>query len=179
MIKMLLNIRGDKIKITSPMKDYIEAKLVKLDKYFGDADEIEVTALVRVRNENQIIEVTVPTAKFTLRAEEAHKDLYAATDLVVDKLERQIRKNKTRAKKQIHRDHQPFIDDFEIEKEEKEESKVVRKKMVEMKPMSEEEAILQLELLGHDFFVFEDMEDNNINVLYKRKDGNYGIMEIR
>ena len=92
---MELNIRGDKVTVTKAIKDYIEDKISKLDKYFDNSKKITATVIIRVRNDEQIIEVTVPTNKFTLRAEEKHVDLYAAVDLVVDKLERQIRKNKT------------------------------------------------------------------------------------
>ena len=176
---MKLNIRGDKIKITPAMKDYIEAKLTKLNKYFGTADEIEVTILVRVKNGNQIIEVTVPTHKFTLRAEEGHKDLYAATDLVVDKLERQIRKNKTRLNNRYQKEQS--IPDFNFNFEEKDENKnkIVRIKEIESKPMDEEEAILQMELLNHDFFIFNNIDNECTSVLYKRKDGNYGIISMK
>ena len=93
---MELNIRGDKIAVTKAIKDYITEKLEKLDKYFEDVKNIKASVIIRVKNNEQIIEVTVPTSKFTLRAEEKHADLYAAIDLVVDKLERQIRKNKTK-----------------------------------------------------------------------------------
>jgi len=176
---MKLNIRGDKMEVTSAMRDHIEAKLTKILKYFGSADEVEINVLVRVRNENQIIEVTVPTAKFTLRAEESHKDLYAATDLVVDKLERQIRKNKTRINNRFQREQQ--VPDFNFDFEEKEENKnnVVKRKEIESKPMDEEEAILQMELLNHDFFIFNNIDEEAVCVVYKRKDGNYGLISMK
>ena len=93
---MKINIRGDKIKVTQPIKEYVESKIEKLDKYFKNSQDLEAYVLVKVKNDNQDVEVTIPTKRFTLRAEESHKDLYAAVDLVMDKLERQIRKNKTR-----------------------------------------------------------------------------------
>ena len=175
---MRFNIHGHKIKVTEPIKSYIELKIGKLDKYFDDPDNITATVVVKVRGKDQTVEVTIPIKKYILRGEDTHKDLYAAIDLVLEKLERQIRKNKTRVKKQIHKDLHSFNVDYKIEEQEK-QNKIVKRKLVEMKPMSEEEALLQLELLGHDFFVFEDMETHIINVLYKRKDGNYGMMEIR
>ena len=176
---MKLSIRGDKIEITKAMKDYIEAKLTKILKYFGSADKIEINVLVRVRNGNQIIEVTVPTTKFTLRAEETHKDLYAATDLVVDKLERQIRKNKTRINNRFQKEQQ--IPDFKFNFEEKEENKnkIVKRKEINYKPMDEEEAILQMELTDHDFFVFNNIDEEVVSVVYKRKDGNYGLISLQ
>ena len=111
---MKLNIRGDKIKVTKSIKDYITEKLAKLDKYFDNPKNIDCKVIIRVKNLDQIVEVTVPTSKFTLRAEERHADLYAAVDLVVDKLERQIRKNKTKIenrKKQKQKDYDAFVFD--------------------------------------------------------------------
>ena len=95
---MEILIRGDKIKVTDAIKNYVEGKISKLDKYFDNPASIKGNAIIRVKDNNQIIEITIPTNKFTLRAEEKNDDLYAAIDLVVDKLERQIRKNKTRLK---------------------------------------------------------------------------------
>ncbi len=97
--KMKINIHGRKIEVTDSIKNYIEEKLKRLDKYFENPEEISATAVVKVRSNDQIIEVTIPSKRFTLRAEESHNDLYAAIDLVVDKIERQIRKNKTKIKK--------------------------------------------------------------------------------
>ena len=95
---MRIEIRGDKLKITDSIKSQIEEKLGKLDQYFNQPEEIKAYVVVRVKNNEQIIEVTIPTPKFTLRSETAHEDLYAAINLSVDKLERQIRKNKTKLK---------------------------------------------------------------------------------
>lgn len=176
---MKFNIRGNKVKITKPIDKYIEEKIGKLDKYLENPDSVIANVLIKVKGKDQIIEVTIPVKKYILRGEETHKDLYAAIDLVTDKLERQIRKNKTRMKKKINKEFHEFNVDFEIEKDEKQTSKVVKRKSIEMKPMSEEEAILQMELLGHDFFVFENMNNNEINVLYQRKDGDYGIIDLR
>ena len=176
---MKFNIHGDKIKLTPAIKKHIESKLSKLEKYLGNVDVIEAKVMVRVKHENQIIEVTIPTSKFTLRAEESHKDLYAATDLVVDKLERQIRKNKTRINNRYQKEQS--IPDFNFNFEEKEENqnKIVKRKRIGSKPMDEEEAILQMELLNHDFFIFDNIDEETISVLYKRKDGNYGIINMK
>ena len=177
---MKLNIRGDKITVTQSMKGYIEEKLAKLDKYFENPEEINTSVLVRVRDLEQIIEVTAPTKKFTLRAEDSNQDFYAAVDLVVDKLERQIRKNKDRINKKYKNvESVDFVLDFDTEEEDEEEntSKIVKRKNISMKPMDEEEAILEMNLLGHEFFVFKDVNTDKTCVLYKRKDGNYGIIE--
>lgn len=175
---MKFNIRGDKLEVTNAINDYVESKIGKLDKYFRD-EEIEANIVVKVRGNKQIIEVTVITDNFILRSEEEHDDLYAAIDLVIDKLERQLRKNKTKLKKQnINNKYKEFNFDYEvIEDEEEEDNKIVKRKTIDTKPMDEEEAILEMELLGHNFFVFKDMDSDSVKVLYKRKDGNYGIIE--
>lgn len=176
---MKINTRGDKLLVTESIKSYIDSKLNKLEKYFDNHDEISANVLVRVTGRNQTVEVTIPTNHFTLRAEEAHDDLYAAIDLVVDKLERQIRKNKTRIEKRSKKDKFKEINyDFNIELDEEEDNKIVKRKKLDMKPMSEEEAILQMNLLGHVFFIFKNIDDENICLLYKRNDGNYGIIEV-
>ena len=178
---MKYNIRGDKLEVTDAINNYVESKLDRLNKYFKE-DEILANVLLKVKGNRQIIEVTIPTDKFILRSEEEDKDLYAAIDLVTDKLERQIRKNKTRLNKQnIDNKFKEFNFDYEIEatEESSENEVIVKRKKLEMKPMDEEEAILEMNLLGHEFFVYKDMHTNNINVLYRRKDGNYGLIETK
>ncbi len=133
---MKKNIRGDKLVVTDSIKSYIEEKIDKLTKYF-DNDEIEAKIVIKVANNKEIIEVTIPTNKYTLRAEERNDDLYAAIDLVV------------------------------------------KRKSIDIKPMDEEEAILQMELLNHDFFMFKNIDENCISVLYKRKDGKFGIINSK
>ena len=158
---MKLNIRGDKITVTKSIKDYIEDKISRLDKYFTNSD-------------------TIPTSRFTLRAEERNQDLYTAIDLVIDKLERQIRKNKTRLNdkyKDLEKFEMSF--NFEVPVEEIDDIKIVKRKNVEMKPMDEEEAILQMELLNHDFFVFKNIDEECVSVLYQRKDGKLGIINVK
>ncbi len=175
---MKMNIRGSRVKITSAINDYIEAKIGKLDKYLENPNDVTANVLVKVKGKDQTVEVTIPMKKLILRAEDTHNDLYAAIDLVSEKLERQIRKNKTRMKKRIKEITDINID-FKVEKEEDEKGKIVKRKLVETKPMNEEEAILQMNLLGHDFFVFTNEATNQINILYRRKDTNYGIIETR
>lgn len=174
---MKYNIRGDKLVVTDAINDYVESKLDRLNKYFKE-DDILANVSLRVRGNSQIIEVTIPTDKFILRSEEEDKDLYAAIDLVTDKLERQIRKNKTRLNKQAASSKE-FNFDYELTEDEIEEEEIVKRKKLEMKPMDEEEAILEMNLLGHEFFVYKDMHTNNVCVLYKRKDGNYGLIETK
>ncbi len=177
---MEIIIRGDKITVTDAIREYVTSKFEKLDKYFENPEEIKAYVNVKVNNLSQIIEVTIPTTKFTLRAEERHQDLYAATDLMIDKLERQIRKNKTRLKNKFKTNDLMELNlNFEVTPEEVNENKIVKRKNIEMKPMDEEEAILQAELLDHDFFVFKNIDEECISVLYKRKDGRYGIINVR
>ena len=176
---MKLNIRGDKLEITDAIRDYVEDKLGRLDKYFKDSN-INANVLLKVKGNRQIIEVTVPTDKYILRSEEEHNDLYAAIDLVVDKLEGQIRKNKTKLKKQnIDNKYKDFNFDYELDEDEENNDVIVKHKEIEMKPMDSEEAILEMELLGHSFFDYKDVDTGNVNVLYKRKDGNYGLIETK
>lgn len=174
---MIFNIHGNKVKVTEPIKEYIEEKIGKLGKYFGAPEEIRVNVQVRVRGIEQAIEVTIPTKNVILRAEESNKDLYAAIDLVSEKLERQIRKNKTRmSKKKVKNNFEEYNLNFDIEESEEDKLEIVKRKNLDIKPMSEEEAILQMNLLGHEFFVFKHAETMNTCVLYKRKDGNFGLI---
>lgn len=169
-------IRGDKLKITDAMNDYIKEKLGKLDKYLKNSDDVRVNVIVKVKNHEQRVEITIPLKTCILRSEETKDDFYAAVDKTVDKLERQIRKNKTR----IMSKHVKTTADFdmsEVASEKEEERKVLKRKVVEVKPMNEDEAILQMELLDHQFYMYKDSETNKVAVVYKRTDGNYGIIE--
>lgn len=175
---MKFNIHGKKIDVTEAIKSYIEEKIGRLDKYFENPDEITATALIKLRGKDQVVEVTINANKFILRGEESHKDLYASIDKVSDKIERQIRKNKTRLKKKTVKDiSRDFVLDFE--EPEENDNVIVKRKTIQNKPMSEEEAILQMELLGHEFFAYKNEETNDVNIIYKRKDGDYGILEIK
>lgn len=179
--KMKYNIRGDKLEVTSAIENYVENKLDRLNKYFQN-DEVVANVLLKVRGREQIIEVTIPADKYILRGEVGNDDLYSAIDLVTDKLERQIRKNKTRLSKQ-NKGYKDLNLNFDIEENDIEDESIkyniVKRKTLEMKPMDEEEAILEMNLLGHDFFVYKDMHSDNICILYKRKDGEYGILETK
>ncbi|MEE0700304.1 MAG: ribosome-associated translation inhibitor RaiA [Bacilli bacterium] len=174
---MKYNIRGEKVEITSAIRSYIEDKIGKLDKYFEKPETINANVVIKVRGKDQKIEITIPAMHFTLRSEESHNDLYAAIDLTVDKLERQIRKNKTKINSKIKKN---VIQNFEVDLEddfEEENSSIIKRKKVDMKPMDEEEAILQMNMLGHSFFVFKNSETDCVCVVYQREDGTYGIIE--
>ncbi|MBF0710741.1 MULTISPECIES: ribosome-associated translation inhibitor RaiA [unclassified Gemella] len=174
-------VRGDNIEITPAIRDYIETKVAKLERYFSNELNANVYANAKVRkNGEQKIEITVPLKGLTLRAEEVNSDLYAAVDLTVDKLERQIRKHKTRINRRSREkgsiNHDLLTNELESYEEEKHE--FVKIKKIPANLMSKDEAILQMELLGHDFFVFLDEDTNEFSVIYKRKDGQYGALEL-
>lgn len=177
---MKFNIHGQKLEVTDAIRSYIEEKIGRLEKYFENPSELTANVVIKMRGRDQVVEVTIPAPKLILRGEEASKDLYASIDLVSDKIERQIRKNKTRmSSKNNKKNVDNFIVDFKVEDLELDEKVIVKRKTIEMKPMNEEEAILQMELLGHEFFVYKDVEHDTVCILYKRKDGNYGIIETR
>lgn len=171
---MKLQFIGKNIEITDALKEITAKKFEKLDKFFSKDIEGKVT-FSSVKND-KIFEATIYLPNSTiLRAEESTSDMYTSIDIVLDNLERQIRKNKTKLQKKYQ-----ALETIRFEKisepVEEEEPKIVRVKNFDVATMSEEEAILQIELLNHDFFIFKNAKDSKINVLYKRKDGNYGLI---
>ena len=177
---MKYNIRGDKLTVTKSIKNYIEEKLSKLNKYYENHDEIECKVLIKSKNNLDTIEVTIPLNKFIFRAETSDKDLYSAIDLVVDKLEGQIRKNKTKLKKKYEKNSVAEMNfDFDISDISEDDLQIVKRKDIDTKPMDEEEAILQMQLLNHDFFVFKNIDEECVSVIYKRKDNKYGIINVK
>lgn len=171
---MRFSITGKNIALTNALKEIVEKKLGKLDRYFDPAVECQVT--LSVQRNRQIIEVTIPFNGVILRGEEATPDMYASIDNVQEKLEKQILKQKTRLERRMYESSVRF-NNIPNDYQEDDENKIVRTKRFAMKPMDPEEAILQMELLGHNFFVFRDSKSNEVNVIYKRKDGNYGLIE--
>lgn len=175
------NIRGENLEVTDALRSYIEEKITKIEKYFNEEQELNAKVNLKVyREKTAKVEVTIPLGSITLRAEDISQDMYGSIDLVADKIERQIRRNKTKIEKKNRQKvstSQLFTE--ELVEQEAEEVKVVRTKQVDLKPMDLEEAILQLELLGHDFFIYTDVKDNTTNVLYKREDGDLGLLEVR
>lgn len=177
---MRFDIRGKNIEVTDALKEYTTRRLSKLEKYIEDVKEAQVA--LSVEGENHKVEVTIPLNGIILRGEEATEDMYSSIDLVEEKLERQIRKYKTKLyrnnrgvgfKKALHEEIET-----EMKKNKPEEKfQVVRTKRFALKPMDEEEAIMQMNLLGHTFFVFLNAETDEVNVVYKRKDCNYGLIE--
>ncbi|MFD1318727.1 ribosome hibernation-promoting factor, HPF/YfiA family [Loigolactobacillus zhaoyuanensis] len=177
------NVRGENIEVTAAIRSYVEKRLGKLEKYFTNTAESNAHVNLKVYSDKTAkVEVTIPLPYLTLRAEETSPDLYASVDLVTDKLERQIRKFKTKINRKSRekgiRDFNltaPTTEEANDSKEEKLD--VVRTKQVSLKPMDSEEAILQMDMLGHNFFIFEDAETNGTSIVYKRRDGRYGLIE--
>ena len=169
-------VSGKNFDITDAIRDRVYKKLSKFEKYFSP--DTEAHATLSVEKNRHIIEVTIPFNGVILRGEEATGDMYTSIDNVVDKLERQMRRQKTKLERRIKDDSIKFENWAPpAEEYEDEEVKIVRTKRFAMKPMPTEEAVMQMELLGHNFFVFSNAETEEVNVVYKRKDGNYGLIE--
>jgi len=169
-------ITGRNIDVTEGLRNAVESKLGKLDRFFAPETEVHVT--LSVTREDQKIEVTIPVKGKIIRAEETSSDMYVSIDLVEEVIERQLKKYKNKII-----DRQQNAEDFReeyIEKEyadEQDDVKIIRTKKFAVKPMDPEEACVQMELLGHNFFVFYNGETDEVNVVYKRKGGTYGLIE--
>ncbi|MEW9502145.1 ribosome hibernation-promoting factor, HPF/YfiA family [Jeotgalibacillus marinus] len=182
------NIRGENIEVTPAIREYLEKKIDKLERYFNDTPDANVHVNLKVYNDKQTkVEVTIPMPRLTLRAEERHEEMYAAIDLIVDKLERQIRKHKTKVNRKFrekgneleffatHVDKNAGIEN--IEEYDDYDMNIVRTKTFNLKPMDSEEAVLQMNLLGHNFYVYTDADSDGTHIVYKRRDGKYGLIE--
>ena len=173
---MKVKIHARNIKLTDALKDAVEKKVLKLEKYF--IEDIEAKVTLSVQKSRQIVEVLIPFNGICVRAEEATEDMYKSIDLVEEKLERQIIKYKKKLKRDEYSSvRYPEVEYTNYNVLEEDESKIVKVKRIDLKPMDEEEAVLQMELIGHNFFVYRDGETNETKVVYKRKDGNYGLIE--
>lgn len=172
---MEISVRGKNIEATPALISYARKKLGKLARFFDKATEAQV--MLSVIRDEHIVEVTVIFEGLILRGEESTGDMYASIDMVVDKLEKQVAKYKTRLSRSLRRRGARVASEKLAAAEAKdEEPRVVKTKRFPLKPMNLEEAILQMDLLGHDFFVFANAESETVNVLYRRKDGNYGLI---
>lgn len=175
---MKLKLVGKNIELTESLKQQAEKKFSKLDKYFNE--DVEARIVFSTQKKTQKVEVTVYLPGTILRAEESTNDMYTSIDKAVDAIARQVRKYKTRLKNRYQNSSETIrfenIEETEAPKEEV--SKIIRRKSFDIVPMHEEEAILQMELLGHDFFIFLNAKTDGIEVLYKREDGNYGIIQV-
>lgn len=172
---MRYTISGKNIEVTEGLKSAVMDKLGKLERYFTSETEIIVT--LSVEKERQKIEVTIPVKGNIIRSEQVSNDMYVSIDLVEEVIERQLRKYKTKIVAK-HQDGGNLKKEFiEREVEEEEEVKIIRTKQFGMKPMFPEDACVQMELLGHNFFVFRNADTEEVNVVYKRKGNTYGLIE--
>lgn len=172
---MHITISGKNIDVTEGLRTAVEEKLSKLDKYFNK--EMDASVTLSVEKSRQKIEVTIPMKGNIIRSEQVSSDMYVSIDLVEEVIERQLKKYR---KKLIDQKHEAgaFAQEFlEVEAEEEGEIKIERTKRFGMKPMYPEDACLQMEMLGHDFFVFQNAETDEVNVVYKRKGNTYGLIE--
>lgn len=175
---MNIKFTGKNMDVTEALRDVTEKKIGRLDKFFQK--DIEGNVTFSSQKNRKIIEVTINLPGTIIRAEESSDDMYASIDKAVDVLERQIRKYKTRLQKQYKNTETIRFENvipLTAEEEDDDSPKLVKTKRFILKPMSSEEAVLQMELLRHNFFVFMDGETGSVNVVYKRKDNNYGLIE--
>lgn len=179
------NVRGENIEVTQAIRDYAEKKVQKLERFFTDVPDATAYVNLKVYSDKTAkAEVTIPLSFLVLRAEETTPDLYASIDFVVDKLERQVRKYKTKINRKSREKGFDGIKQADLadavvveEKHEEPELEIVRSKRINLKPMDSEEAVLQMNMLGHDFFIYTDAETMEISIVYRRKDGRYGLIE--
>ena len=178
---MKYQIIGKNIEVTEGISAALTKKLSKMDKYFKDNDEVSCRAVVRSYKKGEAkVEITIFTRDTTFRAEVKTNDLYAAFDLAIDKLQGQMRKLKTKLRRRY--DHDGIgkaiaFEEIQDEVVQEEESKVVRTKTLTLKPISVEEAVIEMESIGHDFYLYLDTDDEKISVVYKREDGGYGLLQ--
>lgn len=175
---MKITVTGKNIDVTDALRDNTLKKINKLDKYFNPDVEAQVT--LSVQKNHHIIEVTIPFDGVILRGEESTEDMYTSIDKVLDKLERQIRKHKTRLERKLRENSLKQFDSMPVDPDDKEEAYnplIVKTKKFAIKPMPVDEAVMQMDLLGHSFYVFLNAETEEVNVVYKRKDGRYGLIE--
>ena len=176
MISMKFIIVGRNIEVTPGLRAAVEEKIGKLDKYFNPDTEVHVT--LSVEKERQKIEVTIPVKGSIIRSEQVSNDMYVSIDLVEEVIERQLKKYRTKLVTKQQNAAAVFKQDFLDEKsEDDEEIKIIRTKKFDMKPMYPEDACVEMELLGHDFYVFINAETEDVNVVYKRKGNTYGLIE--
>jgi putative sigma-54 modulation protein len=174
-----LQVKGKNVDVSDALKDYARQKLGKLDKHLHDAARLELELQVEKNpsiSDNQVAEATVWTKGPVLRARESSSDMKASIDLLVEKLERQAQRYREKRRRGPGRNHDQAPAARPVVPEE-DSPVIVKTKQFPVKPMSPEEAVLQLELVGHDFFVFLNAETNDVSVVYRRRDGNYGLIE--
>jgi putative sigma-54 modulation protein len=178
---MRLQVKGRNLEVSDQIRKYAEDKLGKLDRLVNDPTRIELELAVEKNpsiSNNQVAEATVWTRGPVLRARETSEDMKASIDQLVDKLERQVKRYRDKRRPRKHDRHDAVPPEpARLETPEEGTTTIVKTKQFAIKPMAPDEAVLQLELVGHDFFVFRNAESDEINVVYRRRDGNYGLIE--
>jgi len=178
---MQLIIQGKNIEVTDRLREYVEKKVGRLDRYMSDIAEARVelsTESARSAEHRQVAQLTLRAKRKILRAEERTDDIFASIDAMVNKIHRQIARYKGKRRgRERGVEELPFSDEYYVEEEDELSRRIVRTKRFNMAPMDEAEAVEQMELLGHDFFVFYNVNDDGINVLYRRRDGDYGLIQ--
>ena len=176
---MRVQVRGKNgFTVTDAIEAYAKNKLEKVEKYFKE--DLEAFVVCKIYKDHHKVEVTIPTKFYTMRAEVSNDDMYAAIDLAIDKLESQIRKNKTKITRSLQKKEgvsELFADNLDLEALERELIAPIKKKSIVLDHMSGEEAITAMEMLGHDFFIFKDEDTDKVNIAYLRNDGKYGVIE--
>jgi len=172
---MKVEIYGKNVNVTDSLREMVERKLGKLDKFFYK--DIDIKVVLSVEKLRQIIEITIPFGGTIIRAEEVTDDMYHSIDKAVDVVERQIRKYKSKLHDKKHTKETIRFENVEPLEEDEDEIKIVKTKRFAMKPMNIEEAVLQMDLLRHNFFVFLNADTDEVNVVYKRKDKQVGLIE--
>ena len=178
-MNLKISIRGDKIVVTKAIKDYLHEKLERLNKYFKNSEDIKCNVIIRVKNNLQAVEVSIPTSKFNIRCEEGSDNLYASIDKDIDILEGQIRKMKTKKDKQNMTESIRGKEELRQEEEKEIEGEIVKTLYYDIKPLTPEDAKLKLEEKPQDrFLTFINIETGKVNVIYRMKDNkNYGLVE--
>src|SRR5690554_508678 len=172
---MEIRIQGKNLEVTKALQDYAEKKVAKISKFF-EQEPLEVQVTMAVERETHIVDITVSVNGLLLRGEEKTADMYSSIDGAVNKIERQVHKYKTKINRRLREDNRVVLPSRD-ETEEAPEPVIVRTKRFAVKPMSVTEAVMQMDLLGHDFFVFFNADTDEVNVVYKRRGGNYGLIE--
>lgn len=178
---MNVSVSGKNVQVTPALREHAERRISKVQKYFDDGRPLRADVVLSTEREHHIAEVTIQVGSLLVRGVAKTDDMYVSIDSAVDRIARQVRKYKTRINRKLQdatraaqAAAEPAVEERDAEAE---EPRVVRVKRFAFKPMTVDEAILQMELLGHDFFVFTDAETDEVNVLYRRRDGNYGLIE--
>ncbi|HEU4965600.1 MAG TPA: ribosome-associated translation inhibitor RaiA [Bacilli bacterium] len=179
---MKIQVRGQHLDVTEALRQYVEKKIGRLEKYFNAPSVHTVSVTLSVVKDLHAVEVTMPINGYVIRAEEKSSDMYASIDTVSDKLEKQIEKHKSKINKRLKQEgiHSLFVEAeaaVALAPTVEADSDLVRVKRFAVKPMDVDEAIMQMDLLGHDFFVFSNADSEEVNVVYRRKDGAYGLIE--